>query len=154
MSGFSVKVKEDYKSLNELEGVVKEIAQGTITTSYLVRTNIAPKVAGDTYAAEMSGKSVEIYFPQDKAKFDLAFGIKKLKITNKAQVEELKNILKKDPKFVPANIKLTSFASPDGELQRNSGLAKNRSESSYAYYERTLADHRRKNTGKPPKIAG
>jgi len=138
MSGFSVKVKEDYKSLNELEGVVKEIAQGTITTSYLVRTNVAPKAAGDAYAAEMSGKSVEIYFPQDKAKFDLAFGIKKLKITNKAQVEELKNILKKDPKFVPANIKLTSFASPDGELERNGGLAKSRSESSYAYFQKEL----------------
>lgn len=138
MSGFSLKKGADYVSMNSVEGVVRELAKGTITTSQLLRVDVMPRPAGDVYKAEINGKSVDIYFPQDKSKFDLGFGIKKLKVTNKGQVEELKKILKKNPTFVPGSIKLTSYASPDGELQRNDGLAKSRSEASYSYFKKEL----------------
>lgn len=138
MSGFSLKKGADYVSMNSVEGVVRELAKGTITTSLLVRNDVAPRTAGDVYKAEINGKSVDIFFAQDKAKFDLAFGIKKLKLSNSGQVNELKKILKKDPTFVPGSIKLTSFASPDGELERNNGLAKSRSDASYTYFKKEL----------------
>lgn len=138
MSGFSIKSGADYQSVNNVAGVQRELAKGTITTSTLYKREATPIPSPDSYLPEIMGQSVDIYFKIDNAKFDPAFTVKPLKLSNKAQIIRLQQLLKKDPSFVVQRIVINSYASPDGELQRNNGLSQSRSQSSFAYFKKEI----------------
>ena len=113
------------------------MVQGTIATAGLVQFKNEVYMIGDNYQPEMSNKSVAIYFPMDVAKFNPNFKQGKL-VNNKAQIAELKKLLKKDPNWVIRGISINATASPDGELSRNNDLSKGRSESTFAYFKKEL----------------
>ncbi len=110
---------------------------GTITTANLVQYNNETQISEDIYKQELNPKSVSIYFPMDVEKFNPNLKVGK-KLSNKNQITELKNLLKKDPNWVVKGISINAFASPDGELGRNNNLSSGRSTSTFAYFRKEL----------------
>lgn len=110
---------------------------GTITTASMVKFTNETYLAADNYKPELTNKSVNIYFPMDVDRFNPNFKSGKV-LDNKKQITELKKLLKKDPNWVVRGISINAFASPDGELERNSNLSKGRSSSTFAYFRKEL----------------
>ncbi|MFN5883793.1 MAG: tetratricopeptide repeat protein, partial [Bacteroidota bacterium] len=134
---FSVKVGAEYKTI---EGVKdsKVLAEGIVTTPLLVKTSGMPVNYDETpYTSASASKSVAIYFAQDQAKFNASF--KKGKgLDNKAQINQLKELLKTNKDWQVTGISINAYASPDGELSRNEGLSKSRSENTFNYFKKEL----------------
>lgn len=134
---FSVKVGAEYKTI---EGVKdsKVLAEGVVTTPLLVKTSGMPVNYDETpYTSASASKSVAIYFAQDQAKFNASF--KKGKgLDNKAQINQLKELLKTNKDWQVTGISINAYASPDGELSRNEGLSKSRSENTFNYFKKEL----------------
>jgi tetratricopeptide (TPR) repeat protein/outer membrane protein OmpA-like peptidoglycan-associated protein len=136
---FAVKVgtTTEYKAVPNVKGS-KVLAEGTITTPLLVKSGAGNMVFdADNYAASPESKMVNIYFPKDIAKFNAGFKIKGL-FDNKKQIEELRGLMKADKNWVVKGISINAYASPDGELTRNEGLSKGRSESTFNYFKKEL----------------
>jgi hypothetical protein len=110
---------------------------GTITTASMLKFSNEYQLASDKYQPEISNKSVNIYFPMDVDKFNDKFKVGKT-INNKTQINSLKLLLKKDPNWIVRGISINAYASPDGELERNSNLSKGRSTSTFAYFRKEL----------------
>jgi hypothetical protein len=110
---------------------------GTITTASMLKFSNEYQLASDKYQPEISNKSVNIYFPMDVDKFNDKFKVGKT-INNKTQINSLKLLLKKDPSWIVRGISINAYASPDGELERNSNLSKGRSTSTFAYFRKEL----------------
>lgn len=110
---------------------------GTVTTASMVKFTNETYLAADNYKPELTNKSVNIYFPMDVDRFNPNFKSGKV-LDNKKQITELKKLLKKDPNWVVRGISINAFASPDGELERNSNLSKGRSSSTFAYFRKEL----------------
>jgi Tfp pilus assembly protein PilF len=138
---FAVKIGAEYKKIDNSKlpkGVAEKVlAEGTIATSLLVKPSEAPAMDETPYVASSASKSVSIYFPIDKDKFNPNFKLPKL-FDNKKQIEELKVLLKSDKNWSVKGISINAYASPDGELSRNEGLAKGREESSFNYFKKEL----------------
>jgi len=113
--------------------------KGTITTALLVKYSNEYRAGKDNYQPEISNKSVNIYFPMDVDKFNVNFKMGKT-LNNKSQIATLKSLLKKDPNWIIRGISINAYASPDGELERNSNLSKGRSSSTFAYFRKELKD--------------
>jgi tetratricopeptide (TPR) repeat protein len=94
-------------------------------------------LAADNYKPELTNKAVNIYFPIDVDRFNPKFNSGKA-IDNKKQIASLKTLLKKDSNWVVRGISINAYASPDGELERNSSLSKGRSTSTFAYFRKEL----------------
>jgi hypothetical protein len=134
---FAVKTGTDYKAVPNAKGS-KILAEGTITTPLMVKSGAGNMVFdADNYSASPESKMVNIYFPKDVAKFNAGFKIKGM-FDNKKQIEELKGLMKADKNWVVKGISINAYASPDGELTRNEGLSKGRSESSFNYFKKEL----------------
>jgi Flp pilus assembly protein TadD/outer membrane protein OmpA-like peptidoglycan-associated protein len=134
---FSAKVKETYTEIPNAKGS-KVLAEGTITTALLAEGGANAMVYDkDNYVAAMENKMVNIYFPKDVAKFNASFKIRG-QFDNKAQINQLKGLLKSDKNWVVKGISINAYASPDGELARNENLSKGRSESSFNYFKKEL----------------
>ncbi len=116
----------------------KPLAEGMITTALLLKGGDMGIWATDDYKVEPITKSVNIYFPVDVHKFNPKFKQGKDGINNKMQIEALKNLLQSDPSFVARGIAINAYASPDGELSRNSNLSKGRAESTFNYFKKEL----------------
>ena len=110
---------------------------GTITTAAMLKYSNEYQLGTDNYQPEISNKSVNIYFPMDVDKFNPSFKSGKI-INNKKQIADLKVLLKKDPTWNIRGISINAYASPDGELERNSNLSKGRSSSTFAYFRKEL----------------
>jgi tetratricopeptide (TPR) repeat protein len=110
---------------------------GTITTAGMLKFSNEYQLATDNYQPEISNKSVNIYFPMDVDKFNDNFKVGK-SINNKTQINNLKVLLTKDPNWIVRGISINAYASPDGELERNSNLSKGRSTSTFAYFRKEL----------------
>lgn len=110
---------------------------GTQTTASMLMYTNEYKVGTDVYQPEISNKSVSIYFPMDVDKFNPGFKVGK-SLNNKTQIAALKNLLKADPFWIIRGISINAYASPDGELERNSNLSKGRSTSTFAYFRKEL----------------
>lgn len=110
---------------------------GTITTAGMLKYANEYQYGSDNYKPEITNKSVNIYFPMDVDKFNVNFKSGKI-LSNKTQIAELKKLLKKDPNWIIRGISINAFASPDGELERNSNLSKGRSSSTFAYFRKEL----------------
>jgi hypothetical protein len=115
----------------------KPLAEGTIATAYLIKTDYNVIVNSDDYKAVENNKSVSIYFPMDVDKFNPNYKVNKA-TSNKKQIADLKTLLKTDKNFVARGIAINAFASPDGELSRNSNLSKGREESTYKFFKKEL----------------
>jgi tetratricopeptide (TPR) repeat protein len=134
---FAVKVGSDYKEIPTAKGN-KVLAEGTITTALLAKSGVGSMVFdADNYTSSPENKMVNIYFPKDVAKFNAGFKIKG-QFDNKAQINQLKGLLKSDKNWVVKGISINAYASPDGELSRNQNLSKGRSESSLNYFKKEL----------------
>jgi len=141
--GFAVKMgTAEYKTMEmpQVKGAPttpKVLAEGTRTTALMVKNNDPAIMDGTPYAASVESKSVNIYFPIDKDKFNPNFKMAKL-FDNKKQIEELKGLLKSGQNWTVKGISINAYASPDGELSRNGNLAKGREESSFNYFKKEL----------------
>jgi tetratricopeptide (TPR) repeat protein len=134
---FAVKAGNDYKAVPNVKGS-KVLAEGTVTTALLVKGGAGTMVFdADNYAASPESKVVNIYFPKDVAKFNAGFAIKG-QFDNKKQIAELKKLMKADKNWVVKGISINAYASPDGELSRNEGLSKGRSESTFSHFKKEL----------------
>jgi tetratricopeptide (TPR) repeat protein len=110
---------------------------GTVTTASMVKYANETYMAADNYKPELTNKAVNIYFPIDVERFNPNFKSGKT-LDNKKQISELKTLLIKDANWVVRGISINAFASPDGELERNSSLSKGRSTSTFAYFRKEL----------------
>jgi tetratricopeptide (TPR) repeat protein len=110
---------------------------GTVTTASMVKYTNETYLAADNYKPELTNKAVNIYFPIDVERFNPNFKSGKT-LDNKKQISELKTLLIKDANWVVRGISINAFASPDGELERNSSLSKGRSTSTFAYFRKEL----------------
>ncbi len=134
---FAVKVGNDYQAVEGAKES-KVLAEGVVTTPLLVKKMGGNMVYDATeYTSSSASKSVFIYFPIDVAKFNPSFKMAKL-FDNKAQINELKTLLKGNKDWQVKGITINAFASPDGELERNDGLSKGRSESTFNYFKKEL----------------
>lgn len=134
---FAVKTGTEYKAVPTVKGS-KALAEGTNTTALLVKSGAGNMMFdADNYAAAPENKMVNIYFPKDIAKFNTGFKIKGM-FDNKKQINDLKALLKADKNWVVKGISINAYASPDGELSRNQGLSKGRSESTFNYFKKEL----------------
>lgn len=134
---FAAKVGTEYKEIPTAKGT-KVLAEGTITTALLAKSGVGSMVFdADNYTASPENKMVNIYFAKDVAKFNAGFKIKG-QFDNKAQINQLKGLLKSDKNWVVKGISINAYASPDGELARNQNLSKGRSESSLNYFKKEL----------------
>jgi tetratricopeptide (TPR) repeat protein len=110
---------------------------GTVTTASMLKYTNESYLAADNYKPELTNKAVNIYFPIDVDRFNPKFNSGKA-IDNKKQIASLKTLLKKDSNWVVRGISINAYASPDGELERNSSLSKGRSTSTFAYFRKEL----------------
>ncbi len=134
---FAAKAGNDYKEIPNTKGS-KVLAEGTITTALLASGGASVMVFdADNYATSVENKSVNIYFPKDVDKFNAGFKIKG-QFDNKQQIEMLRTLLKSNKDWAVKGISINAFASPDGELQRNEGLSKGRSNSTFNYFKKEL----------------
>ncbi len=83
--------------------------------------------------------AVDIYFPLDGDRFNPNFKSGK-SISNKKQLESLKKSLKSNKNWTVKGIAINGFASPEGELQRNSGLSQGRANSTFSYMKKELKE--------------
>ncbi len=137
---FAVKVNGNYQTIETVKGTTisdKVLAEGTITTPLLVKSSEAPIMDGTPYAASFSTKSVDIYFPLDIDRFNPNFKLGK-NISNKKQLDLLKQSLKSNKNWTVKGIAINGFASPEGELQRNAGLSQGRANSTFSYLKKEL----------------
>lgn len=137
---FAVKVNGNYQAIEAVKGSTftdKVLAEGTITTSLLVKSSETPVFDGTAYTASFSNVAVDIYFPLDGDRFNPNFKSGK-SISNKKQLESLKKSLKSNKNWTVKGIAINGFASPEGELQRNSGLSQGRANSTFSYMKKEL----------------
>jgi tetratricopeptide (TPR) repeat protein/outer membrane protein OmpA-like peptidoglycan-associated protein len=137
---FAVKVNGNYQTLPAVKGTTfadKVLAEGTITTPLLVKSSETPVFDGTAYTAAFSTKAVDIYYPLDGDRFNANFKVGK-NISNKKQLDLLKKSLKSDKNWIVKGIAINGFASPEGELQRNSGLSQGRANSTFSYMKKEL----------------
>lgn len=113
------------------------MVNGTITTAGMLKFSNEYYAGKDNYQPEISNKAVNIYFPMDVDKFNPSFKVGK-SLNNKTQISDLQKLLKKDPNWIVRGISINAYASPDGELERNSNLSKGRSSSTFAYFRKEL----------------
>jgi hypothetical protein len=134
---FAVKVKGAFQNV-ELGADVKPLAEGTNITPLLV-SNMGSGMQYDKtpYVATPGTKNINIYFPINVDKFNANFSMKGL-FTNKQQIDSLKKVLKTSKDWQVNGININAFASPDGELRRNEGLSKGRSNSTFNYFKKEL----------------
>ena len=137
---FAVKVNGNYQAIEAVKGSTfadKILAEGTITTPLLVKSSETPVLDGTAYTAAFSAKSVDIYFPLDGDRFNPNFKVGK-NISNKNQLALLKKSLVSNKNWTIKGIAINGFASPEGELQRNSGLSQGRTNSTFTYMKKEL----------------
>ena len=137
---FAVKVKGNYQTLPAIKGVTyadKVLAEGTITTALLVKSTETTSFDNTAYTAKESSKSVNIYFPLDVDRFNINFKAGK-DLSNKKQLELLKKALKANKNWMVKGLAINGYASPEGELQRNSGLSQGRANSTFSYLKKEL----------------
>lgn len=127
-----------YTALNvEVPAGIGALAEGTIVTPLLLNNSDLTIFSSDDYKVELINKSVNIYFPLDVDKFNPNFKAGK-NLSNKTQIAELKKLLKADKNFVARGIAINAYASPDGELDRNTNLSKGREESTFNFFKKEL----------------
>jgi tetratricopeptide (TPR) repeat protein len=113
------------------------LAEGVITTAYLVKASDKPIYNTENYGAVTSNKSENIYFLINSSKFNPNYKSGK-DISNKKQLAALKTDLKKDANWVAKGITVNGFASPDGSMAINEPLSKARAESTFKYFRKEM----------------
>jgi len=137
---FAVKINGNYQALEGVKGAPstdKVLAEGTITTALLVKASESPILNTTPYTASTATKSINVYFPLDVDKFNPKYKLGK-DINNKKQLDALKLALKADKNWTVKALSINGFASPEGELNRNSGLSQGRSNSTFSYLKKEL----------------
>ena len=122
----------------EVPITVGALAEGTIVTPLLLNNSDHTIFTSDDYKVELVNKSINIYFPLDNDKFNPNFKAGK-NLSNKAQIKALGILLKADTNFVARGIAINAYASPDGELDRNTNLSKGREESTFKFFKKQLS---------------
>lgn len=122
----------------EVPITVGALAEGTIVTPLLLNNSDLTIFTGDNYKVELVNKSINIYFPLDNDKFNPNFKTGK-NLSNKNQIKALGILLKADTNFVARGIAINAYASPDGELDRNTNLSKGREESTFKFFKKQLS---------------
>lgn len=121
----------------EVPITVGALAEGTIVTPLLLNNSDLTIFSSDDYKVELVNKAINIYFPLDNDKFNPNFSAGK-NLSNKTQIKELGKLLKADTNFVARGIAINAYASPDGELDRNTNLSKGREESTFNFFKKEL----------------
>jgi tetratricopeptide (TPR) repeat protein len=122
----------------EVPITIGALAEGTVVTPLLLNNNDQTIFTSDDYKVELVNKSINIYFPLDNDKFNPNFKAGK-NLSNKAQIKALGILLKADTNFVARGIAINAYASPDGELDRNTNLSKGREESTFKFFKKQLS---------------
>ena len=122
----------------EVPITVGALAEGTIVTPLLLNNSDHTIFTSDDYKVELVNKSINIYFPLDNDKFNPNFKAGK-NLSNKDQIKALGILLKADTNFVARGIAINAYASPDGELDRNTNLSKGREESTFKFFKKQLS---------------
>lgn len=120
----------------------KEIAEGTIITPLLVKSDEMPLIGKDQFQ-----RIVPMTQP-----IDIFFTINQSDVrgseTSKKEMKEyktwLENTLKAPEKFVYKGYSVSAYASPDGELTRNASLADERANSAIKYLKTVFKDKKTK----------
>jgi len=133
----TLKPRFTYNNAEVTTGTNNILAEGVISTAYLVKKDGPAALVMDDYTPKVTNKVINIYFPINVANFNPNFSRGKM-INNKSQINELKKALKSDLTWVAKGIAINAFASPDGELARNANLSKGRSESTFKHFKKEL----------------
>lgn len=131
-------IEGEEKELNQCVDLgEKELADGIITTSRMLKADEDVLLSVDEYVPVDKTQSIEVYYLINTANFNPNFKDKNAGIDNKGQIESLSALLK-DPSFEIKGLTFNSFASPDGEMDRNEELASDRSEATVAWFKNYL----------------
>ena len=120
----------------------KEIAEGTIITPLLVKSDEMSLIGKDAFVRIVPMTApIEIFFTINQSDI-------RGSETGKKEMKEYKtwieNTLKAPEKFVYKGYSISAYASPDGELTRNATLADDRANSSIKYLKTVFKDKKTK----------
>jgi tetratricopeptide (TPR) repeat protein len=132
-------IQGDEKELNQCIPVEGErnLADGIITTSRMLKADENILLTVDEYVPVDKTQSITVYYLINSASFSANFKDKNAGIDNDAQIKSLTSLLS-DPNFEITSLNFNSFASPDGEIDRNEALSKDRSEATTAWFKQYL----------------
>lgn len=131
-------IEGEEKELNQCIDLGEmDIADGIITTSRMLKADEDVLLSVDEYVPVDKTQSVEVYYLINAANFNPNFKDNNAGIDNKKQIESLTSLLK-DPAFEIKGLNFNSFASPDGEMDRNEELSSDRSEATVAWFKQYL----------------
>lgn len=134
----------DEKELNQCIDIKEEIkiADGVITTSMMLKSDEDVLVSIDEYVPVSKTQNIEVFYLINNATFSPTFKDKNAGIDNGKQIAELTTLLQ-DPNFVINGLNFNSYASPDGEMERNEELANDRSAATTAWFKQYLKKYGR-----------
>ncbi len=131
-------IKGEERELNQCINLPEtKLADGIITTSRMLKSNEDVLLSVDEYVPVDKTKSIEVYYLINRATFNPNFKDRNADINNKSQIESLTELLK-DPNFEIKGLSFNSYASPDGEIERNEALSNDRSESTVKWFKQYL----------------
>lgn len=131
-------IKGEERELNQCIDLPEtKLADGIITTSRMLKSNEDVLLSVDEYVPVDKTKSVNVYYLINRADFNPNFKDRSADINNKASIDSLESLLK-NPKFVIKGLTFNSYASPDGETERNEELSNDRSESTVDWFKKYL----------------
>lgn len=132
------------KELNQCIDLKEEIkiADGVITTSTMLKSDEDVLVSIDEYVPVSKTQNIEVFYLINTATFNPKYKDAKAGLDNAKQIAELTSLLS-DPNFVIKGLNFNSYASPDGELERNEGLANDRSAATVAWFKQYLKKYGR-----------
>ncbi len=131
-------IKGEERELNQCINLPEtKIADGIITTSRMLKSNEDVLLSVDEYVPVDKTQSIEVYYLINSDRFNANFKDNNAAINNKKQIESLTELLR-DPNFEIKGLNFSSYASPDGEIERNEALSKDRSASTIKWFKQYL----------------
>ena len=126
------------KGKKEEEFEPKKIADGTIVTPLLIQNDDKALIGADNFVrtTEEVYDGAQINFA--KAKFNLRGG--EMKEQDIKDLTAWLEMAQSNPKVAPKKVNLASYASPEGEIAKNSELATNRAETGQTTMEKIVAN--------------
>jgi Flp pilus assembly protein TadD len=114
------------KGKKEEEILTEKIADGTIITPYLIKLDDKVVMANDQFTRTTSHQT-EALINYDKGKFNVKSS--ELKQQDIIDLVDFVTDATTNPRHEMKNISIQSYASPEGEIDKNDNLAKDRAES-------------------------
>jgi tetratricopeptide (TPR) repeat protein len=127
------------KELNQCIEIPGErlLADGIITTSRMLKSDEDVLLSVDEYVPVDKTQSITVYYLINNATFNPKFKDKNSGVDNGVQIASLSTLLQ-DPTFEITGLNFNSFASPDGEMDRNEELSSDRSEATVVWFKQYL----------------